>query len=174
MCSSDLTHLGWAARILGFYAKTPVFQGANEREIGLLLRLAGLKWVRGALRLKVDAPDPSDRDVKAILADVRPKVGVADKVELLADATLDDLGSRAMSQESRDVYHGVRDYIAAAARELAERELEAASHAVAFNTAAAEGDDFAASRKAELKKAGKELEKRAATDPADQIGRAHV
>ena len=137
----------WAARILGFYAKTPVFQGANEREIGLLLRLAGLKWVRGALRLKVDAPDPSDRDVKAILADVRPKVGVADKVELLADATLDDLGSRAMSQESRDVYHGVRDYIAAAARELAERELEAASHAVAFNTAAAEGDDFAASRK---------------------------
>jgi DNA-directed RNA polymerase subunit beta len=35
------THLGWAARILGFYAKTPVFQGANEREIGLLLRLAG-------------------------------------------------------------------------------------------------------------------------------------
>ena len=163
------THLGWAARILGFYAKTPVFQGANEREIGLLLRLAGLKWVRGALRLKVDAPDPSDRDVKAILADVRPKVGVADKVELLADATLDDLGSRAMSQESRDVYHGVRDYIAAAARELAERELEAASHAVAFNTAAAEGDDFAASRKAELKKAGKELEKRAATDPADLL-----
>ena len=45
-----------------------------------------------------------------------------------------------MSQESRDVYHGVRDYIAAAARELAERELEAASHAVAFNTAAAEGE----------------------------------
>src|SRR5206468_2789909 len=24
------THLGWAARLLGFYAKTPVFQGANE------------------------------------------------------------------------------------------------------------------------------------------------
>ncbi|MFZ9292590.1 MAG: DNA-directed RNA polymerase subunit beta, partial [Ilumatobacteraceae bacterium] len=31
------THLGWAAKILGFYAKTPVFQGANEREIGLCL-----------------------------------------------------------------------------------------------------------------------------------------
>ena len=28
------THLGWAAKILGFYAKTPVFQGASEREIG--------------------------------------------------------------------------------------------------------------------------------------------
>jgi DNA-directed RNA polymerase subunit beta len=31
------------AKILGFYAKTPVFQGANEREIGLLLKLAGLR-----------------------------------------------------------------------------------------------------------------------------------
>ena len=38
------THLGWAREILGFYAKTPVFQGANEREIGLLLRLAALTW----------------------------------------------------------------------------------------------------------------------------------
>src|SRR5947208_8603014 len=34
------THLGWAARILGFEAKTPVFQGADETEIGVLLRLA--------------------------------------------------------------------------------------------------------------------------------------
>src|SRR5712672_3168485 len=39
------THLGWAARLLGFYAKTPVFQGANEREIGLLLKLAAVAWV---------------------------------------------------------------------------------------------------------------------------------
>ncbi len=36
------THLGWAARLLGFFAKTPVFQGANEREIGLLLKLAAV------------------------------------------------------------------------------------------------------------------------------------
>src|SRR5438067_2092536 len=43
------THLGWAARILGFYAKTPVFQGANEREIGLLLKLAGLKMAAQTL-----------------------------------------------------------------------------------------------------------------------------
>ena len=34
------THLGWAAKLLGFYAKTPVFQGANEKEIGLLLKIA--------------------------------------------------------------------------------------------------------------------------------------
>ena len=47
------THLGWCARLLGFYAKTPVFQGANEREIGLLLKLAGPSWVRDALSLHV-------------------------------------------------------------------------------------------------------------------------
>jgi len=45
------THLGWAARILGFEAKTPVFQGASENEIGVLLRIAGLKWAADALEL---------------------------------------------------------------------------------------------------------------------------
>src|SRR5438874_10211957 len=44
------THLGWAATILGFEAKTPVFQGADETEIGVLLRLAGLTWAADALR----------------------------------------------------------------------------------------------------------------------------
>src|SRR2546422_57091 len=43
------THLGWCARILGFDAKTPVFQGAEEMEIGVLLRLAGLSWAAEAL-----------------------------------------------------------------------------------------------------------------------------
>ena len=38
------THLGWAALNLGFGAKTPVFHGASEEEIALLLRLAGAKW----------------------------------------------------------------------------------------------------------------------------------
>jgi hypothetical protein len=40
------THLGWAARVLGFEAKTPVFQGASEDEIGTLLRFAGALWAR--------------------------------------------------------------------------------------------------------------------------------
>src|SRR2546423_873926 len=35
------THLGWAATILGFDAKTPVFQGADETEIGVPMRLPG-------------------------------------------------------------------------------------------------------------------------------------
>src|SRR3989454_963168 len=50
------THLGWCARILGFDAKTPVFQGAEEMEIGGLLRLAGLFWGRDALPLAGPPP----------------------------------------------------------------------------------------------------------------------
>ena len=42
--------------------------------------------------------DGVDDAVAAILADVRPKVGVADKVELLADATLGD-GQRAKRED---------------------------------------------------------------------------
>src|SRR5690606_20364151 len=51
------THLGWVARILGFKAKTPVFRGAEEAEIGVLLRLAGLRWAADSLKLKTQAPD---------------------------------------------------------------------------------------------------------------------
>jgi DNA-directed RNA polymerase subunit beta len=50
------THLGWAAMMLGFEAKTPVFQGATENEIGSLLKIAGLRWVRSALGLRTELP----------------------------------------------------------------------------------------------------------------------
>src|SRR4051812_21026921 len=66
------THLGWAARILGFYAKTPVFQGANERETGLLLKTAGLSWARDALGLHAPAPKITLAAVRNIVADLRP------------------------------------------------------------------------------------------------------
>jgi DNA-directed RNA polymerase subunit beta len=36
------THLGWAARALGLYFSTPVFDGASEEEIKAMLRRAGL------------------------------------------------------------------------------------------------------------------------------------
>ncbi len=60
------THLGWAARILGFEAKTPVFQGATENEIGGLLKLAGLRWVKNALSLSFDLPSGLD-DIASLL-----------------------------------------------------------------------------------------------------------
>ncbi len=36
------THLGWAAKLLGFHCETPVFNGATEQEIRDLLKEAGL------------------------------------------------------------------------------------------------------------------------------------
>jgi DNA-directed RNA polymerase subunit beta len=36
------THLGWAAKVLGFHCETPVFNGATEQEIRDLLKEAGL------------------------------------------------------------------------------------------------------------------------------------
>src|SRR5260370_36384359 len=65
------THLGWAATLLGFDAKTPVFQGANETEIGVLMRLARLSWVADALRFDVKPPTlDTDRGTQ-IGADLR-------------------------------------------------------------------------------------------------------
>ena len=77
------THLGWAAKLLNFYAKTPVFQGANEREIGLLMKLAGLRYARETLSLGDAASDATPQDVRNLLADVRPDRTAPDKVELL-------------------------------------------------------------------------------------------
>jgi DNA-directed RNA polymerase subunit beta len=59
------THLGWAGHVLGFEAKTPVFQGATENEIGALLKVAGLHWASVALELK--AKPPTDlRELEAL------------------------------------------------------------------------------------------------------------
>ena len=171
------THLGWAARILGFYAKTPVFQGANEREIGMLLRLAGLNWIRGALRINAAPPAVTDKEIKTLLADMRPEQSHVDTVQLLADATLNDLGSRSMSQGSRDVYHSIRDFIAAAAKELADREIEAIGNAIKFNAGSTESEDFNVARKADFKKAAKDLEKRATMSGSailEEMGFTHL
>jgi len=164
------THLGWAARILGFYAKTPVFQGANEREIGLLLKLAGLTWARDALSLHAAPLVVTDADVRAILGDIRPDRTQGERVELLAEAHLNDLGGRGMSQETRDVFHRVRDFLAAAAKELAERETTELQHQLAFHAAGADDESLSAQRRAELKSAHRQLEKRSEDAAADVLG----
>ncbi|MEZ4415196.1 MAG: DNA-directed RNA polymerase subunit beta [Gemmatimonadota bacterium] len=57
------THLGWAAQVLGFGAKTPVFQGASEDEVGTLLKLAGLAWAHASLEISGDGPPVSLEDL---------------------------------------------------------------------------------------------------------------
>src|SRR5207247_2568102 len=126
------THLGWAARILGFYAKTPVFAGASEREIGLLLKLSGLVWSRDALALHAPAPKITAADVRTIVADLRPD-REEETFEKLEGATLNELSARGMSQPTRDVFHAVRDFLAAAAKELSERETQELDHQIGFH-----------------------------------------
>jgi DNA-directed RNA polymerase subunit beta len=163
------THLGWAARILGFYAKTPVFQGANEREIGLLLKTAGLVWARDALSLAAPAPVITDGDVKAILADIKPdRTQAEERFDLLQEASLNDLGGRSMSPGTREVHHRVRDFLAAAAGELAEREKQEIEHQVAFHQA--ENDELTPQAKTAFKAALRDLEKRKGLDAAALLG----
>ncbi|MCA0376927.1 MAG: DNA-directed RNA polymerase subunit beta [Gemmatimonadetes bacterium] len=132
------THLGWAAKLLNFYAKTPVFEGANEREIGLLMKLAGLRWARETLVVGSPAADATPAELKVLLADIKPDRRLPDKVELLGDANLNDLGGKGMSAETKALFGRVRDFLAQAARVLAERELDAVKAALAIHRAGEE------------------------------------
>jgi len=57
------THLGWAARVLGLYFATPVFDGATEKEIKKKLEEAG------ARAAELDLPEIVNASGKAILYD---------------------------------------------------------------------------------------------------------
>src|SRR5207237_2840763 len=161
------THLGWAARILGFYAKTPVFAGTSEREIGLLLKLAGVEWARDALALRAPAPKITASDVRTIVSDLRPDREKEEAFEKLEEASLNELGARGMSQATRDVFHQMRDFLAAAAKELSDRETQELDHSIAFH--AGEHEGLSASRKTEYKQASKQLEKRRDMDANDRL-----
>jgi DNA-directed RNA polymerase subunit beta len=164
------THLGWVAKNLGFYAKTPVFQGANEREIGLLLKIAGVTWSAQALGLRTAAPNITDADVRTILADVKPDLSKGEEVFVkLQEASLNELGSRVMSQETRDIFHSIRDFIADAAKELAERESTAIANQTELHTGWVDDEATGANKKAEYKAALKALEKRSALQHTDLL-----
>ncbi len=62
------THMGWAAQILGFEAKTPVFQGASEDEVGALLKVAGVTWARAALLRRKVEPALDHEEIQTVLS----------------------------------------------------------------------------------------------------------
>jgi len=163
------THLGWCAKLLGFYAKTPVFQGANEREIGLMLKLAGVSWAGGALELRTPRPGVTDADVRTLLADVKPSREMGEVHVNLDDATLNDLGGRGVSQGTRDLFHRVRDFLVGAAKELADREAAEVKAQVQLHTAWAEDESLSRERRAEAKQALRQLEKVAGREPASVL-----
>jgi DNA-directed RNA polymerase subunit beta len=162
------THLGWAAKILGFYAKTPVFQGANEREIGYMLKLAGVSWARDALSLETPAPVISPEEIRGLADDIRPE-GPAHPIDartLLVDATLNDLSRRGVSQVTRDVFNRVRDFLADAAKELGARETQELESQAAFHTEAGEDELLSEGLRAQFKPALRQIEKRRDADVA--------
>ncbi|MBA2669139.1 MAG: DNA-directed RNA polymerase subunit beta [Gemmatimonadetes bacterium] len=117
------THLGWAARVLGFEAKTPVFQGASEDEIGALLHFAGVKWASQALSVQAEAPSFDLEEVRAVVAAVqalpsdgepRPEQGIGRSVDRLIGA---ETTPKDVVQKLKDL----RAYLIAATAELVER-----------------------------------------------------
>ena len=157
------THLGWAAKLLNFYAKTPVFEGANEREIGLLMKLAGLRWARETLELGASSFDATPQDVRHLLSDIKPDRRLPDKVELLGDANLNDLSMKVMSAETKSLFSRVKEFVTQGARTVAERELEGVRASLAIHqTAEGEAD-------ADLKAGIAALEAEAAMSPVQTL-----
>ncbi len=137
------THLGWAARILGFEAKTPVFQGATEDEIGVLLKLSGLEWAEEALDLEEAVLDVSVEDVRRMVSAAQAlapeSVAVRNRKsngngngaakngqEPWADAggigrTLDVFADQKLPKDAKAFLDGVLKFVVAAGKEIAER-----------------------------------------------------
>jgi DNA-directed RNA polymerase subunit beta len=153
------THLGWAARILGFEAKTPVFRGADEAEIGVLLRLAGFRWAAESLRLRHAAPAPEPTAITRMVQDLKK---VAGEHTTLLEAGTGLLGSRGVSTETRELFQGVRDFLTSAAKELAERELAQRRQELEFHRA----------QEGKASKALKDLEKAAGASAAEALEEA--
>jgi len=87
---------------------------------------------------------------------------------------LDSLGSRALSQTTRDVFHGLRDFIERAAKEVSERrridaDLQREYHVVQFEDA---DGNVSKSEKAALRSGLKEAEKIVGMDEADRLAAA--
>jgi DNA-directed RNA polymerase subunit beta len=157
------THLGWCATILGFQAKTPVFRGANEGEIGVLIRLAGLGWVAQALGLRARAPEVDVAGLTTLLEDLRARAS-----ELtITDAGLADLAGRGVSPGTRRLFDATQAFLAAAARELAERDQEVHRREVEHHRALVEATDGEARKP--YAEALRELEARATRQPVETL-----
>jgi DNA-directed RNA polymerase subunit beta len=169
------THLGWAAKILGFDAKTPVFQGADENEIGVLVRLAGLTWAAECLRLQVRPPELDADRIRGVVADLRrPTSGTNGTRPDVSTAGITLLGGRTVSAETRELHHQLVDFLKFAAKELAERELaqrrtEQEVQAARLEKGAEGGVELSAVEKAGLKSGLKDAEKFLAKDKPAEV-----
>jgi DNA-directed RNA polymerase subunit beta len=160
------THLGWAARILGFEAKTPVFRGADEAEIGVLIRLAGLRWAAQSLRLDAAAPDAAPEVISAMVMDLKKSTSDADRTSL-GRVGIEALGHRGASPETKALYKEAQVFLVEAAKQLAgraqaQRQIELSHHREMLADADKGG-------KKAIDKAVKELERVVALSPAELL-----
>jgi DNA-directed RNA polymerase subunit beta len=163
------THLGWAATILGFEAKTPVFQGAAEEEIAVLLRLAGLQWARDALHLGARAPALTPDIIRRLLQDLKRLPQENGGPLELGSFRLDALGGRGRSQETRDLFHQVRDFLEQAAQEIAGRLQTEAQIQRRVHEERLADESLGKAERAALKAGLKEAEKSGALPPAEAL-----
>ena len=123
------THLGWAARILGFRAHTPVFQGATEHEIGALLRVAGALWAGRTLGADVEEPEFEPEGVRTL---VRAIQDAGDDTQVLPPSktnggrpdalgrSLDHYLDASVDKEAREILQEVARYVLEVARDLSD------------------------------------------------------
>lgn len=119
------THLGWVCQLLGFEAKTPVFQGANEDEIGVLLKISGAMWAHRALAVEsIEFPEFSYDDVLRFQRAIEPSGEVASTNGGPASLgrSLDEHLGAGTPKDIRESMEQLRHYLVAAAKELAERD----------------------------------------------------
>ena len=144
------THLGWCGQILGFESKTPVFHGATEDEIGVLLKLAGVRWAHEALRIRgAHPPEWSDQDIRDLIKTLR-RAGTKGPAETKGQGNgtrpsgsplglgrpLDSLLAGQTSGSVKDLLQQLGVYLVKAANELAERGGESSLSKAGFEAAA--------------------------------------
>jgi DNA-directed RNA polymerase subunit beta len=170
------THLGFAARLLGFEAKSPVFQGANEAEIAFLMRIAGLVWARTSLGLEVVAPDFTTQRSRDLIADLKNIPSENGHPLDLETTRLDLLSSRALTQETRDLFHEIRDFVEGASKEWAARLQDESQRQVEFHetSLASEADELTSAQQSGYKNGLKDAQKLAKLSPVEALEQANL
>ncbi|MEO2157957.1 MAG: DNA-directed RNA polymerase subunit beta [bacterium] len=135
------THLGLVGKILGFEAKTPVFHGASESEVGLLLKLAALRWAHEGLDIKSEIPliDSAktielmelSKDIERDggVVEVPTTVGVSDSAKRGIGGTIDSYLGQKMSKDQGAFFDSLKNYLVKAGEELAGRKDKRLSEA---------------------------------------------
>ena len=133
------THLGLVGKIMGFEAKTPVFHGASESEVGLLLKFAALRWAHEGLDIKSQIPAIDSartiglmelsKEIERDVAVVAEDSGVADSAKRGIGGTIDSYLGQKMSKDQVAFFDSLRSYLVEAGEELAGRKDKQLSEA---------------------------------------------